>query len=126
MSTEKLIQAIEALPDASYSTTGTIYTPDVIDLINTHMAGKVIVDEPLMERPDRWHETHKDPELNNLPVGVLGSMTYVLDYHNGSPITKGYHQLRMAGDVLMGTVGAREEVVFIHSSTQEGKDNAKK
>jgi len=38
-----LLKAIEDLREASYVSTGTIYTSDVVELIETMLAGKVIV-----------------------------------------------------------------------------------
>jgi len=58
MSIDKLIQAIEDLREASYTSTGTIYTSDVIDLINTHMEGNVIVPvEPTSEMLEAGHNS---------------------------------------------------------------------
>ncbi len=47
---DKIILAIESMPEASYASTGTIYTSDVIDLINEALEGKVLVPvEPTKE-----------------------------------------------------------------------------
>jgi len=57
------------------------------------------------------HDRYQDPLINNLPVGKLGAMRYVLDHVTGNPITRGYHSLYLHQGTLMGTTGAVSHTV---------------
>jgi len=74
-----LIDAIQDLREADYTSTGTIYTSDVIDLINTHMAGitNQIKADGIREALNNVERTftlqHKDASILGAPATV--------DYH---------------------------------------------